>query len=376
MSTSCQPSLKEPTDILEVAQSLVPLCSLKPQYLSFLLQKSNVEYYCSGQTLFERGSYDQRHMYVLSGQIVLQFASGYEEVHGAGDSVYPLANEMPRPCDALCVTDCSVLIVDSDHLDRILSWSQIAQYLLAELSTERDRIEDVSWMETVIDSNLFYKVPPVNAEQILPRMQPMTVVAGETIVRQGEIGRCCYFIKEGRAEVLHYSDSGEQIQLAEVGEGRCFGEDALVYETLRNASVRMVTDGVLMRLEKDDFKLLLLEPPVTEISETEVPSLIGSPVFIDVRTQREHDAGHLSMSANVPLNILCLKKRLLRKDVPYIFYCDTGRRSRAAAYLLAEQGFKALALRGGLLGAGMQYQLIQNESHLLKEGRIIEATRP
>ena len=39
---------------------------------------------------------------------------------------------------------------------------------------------------------------------------------------------------------------------------------------------------------------------------------------------------------------------LLDKQVPYIVYCQSGRRSSAAAFLLAQHGFKASWLRGGL----------------------------
>ena len=38
----------------------------------------------------------------------------------------------------------------------------------------------------------------------------------------------------------------------------------------------------------------------------------------------------------------------LEADVPYIVYCSTGRRSRAAAFLLAERGIQARSLVGGL----------------------------
>src|SRR5690606_12271474 len=105
----------------------------------------------------------------------------------------------------------------------------------------------------------------------------------------------------------------------------------------------MTTDGVLMRLSKEDFKLLLLEPQVEEVAEEDFASLTEPPVYLDVRSQSEYDQGHLVLAANVPLNLLALKKRLLRLDVPYVFYCDTGRRSRAAAYLLGKQGFNTFA---------------------------------
>jgi rhodanese-related sulfurtransferase len=35
-----------------------------------------------------------------------------------------------------------------------------------------------------------------------------------------------------------------------------------------------------------------------------------------------------------------------------VVYCDTGRRSSAAAYILVERGFDAYVLQGGLSAAG------------------------
>lgn len=356
-------------DALRVAEAFVPLCSLKRQYLRYLLEQSSIDYLCAGQAIFERGSCDYRHIYLLHGHARLAYASGYDETIGARDHLYPLGNEMPRACDCIAESDCTILTIESDKLDRIVSWSQIAQYLLTELSAWRDLDEDINWIKTVVDSNLFFKVPPVNAEKILNKMRPVTVSAGETVIRQGEIGSCCYFIKEGQAEVWRHNEHGDDERLATIGPGRCFGEDSLVYETVRNASVRMSSDGVLMKLEKRDFKILLLEPVVDEIGESEVHQLM-QPVFVDVRSEAEYDEGHLSLAANIPLGLLATKKRLLRSEAAYVFYCDTGRRSRAAAYLMARQGFNAMALRGGLLGAGMQYQLVSDDKYLLKDGKI------
>lgn len=370
MNTAVMSSEAHATDIMQTAAGLSPLCALKESYLEFLLQTAEIRYLCPGDVIFHRGVCDFRHVYLLSGRVRLQFASGYSERVNARDLLHPLVDEMPRPCEALADSDCAVLVVDSDRLDRILSWSQIAQYLMAQLCAQRDLDEDIAWIKTVIDSNLFVKVPPVNAAQILNKMQPELAMAGEVILRQGEIGSCCYFIKEGSAKVtVHHDGSAAASLLAEIGPGRCFGEDALVYETLRNATVTMTSDGVLMRLEKAAFKLLLVEPAIEEVGEEQFHALTASPEFVDVRTQEEYERGHLALSANMPLSLLALKQRLLRKDITYVLYCDTGRRSRAAAFLLAEQGFHALALRGGLVGAGMQYQLIADSNYILRNGR-------
>lgn len=358
-------------EALKVAGAFVPLCSLKPNYLQDLFRHARVDQVHAGHVLIDRGSYDRRHIYLVSGRVQMIFASGYCETIQAKDQLHALANELPRPCKVVADTDCIVLTIDSDQLDRTLSWSQISEYVLSELSAERYLDEDLAWSKKVLNSNLFFKVPPVNAERILTRMELQPVKAGEAIVRQDEIGNGCYFIKEGAARVTRH-DNNEHVVLADIGVGRCFGEDALVYETLRNATVTMLTDGTLMYLAKDDFKPLLVEPEIDEVEEGQLEGLPESPVFIDVRTEAEYDEGHLVMAVNLPLNLLSRKKQLLCPDVSYVLYCDTGRRSRAAAFLLGKAGFKAAALRGGLVGAGMQYQLVADSGHILKNGQLMK----
>lgn len=372
MSSEPLSSAEHSIDLSRTAAAFVPLGSLKASYLDHLLINASVDHFCAGHRLLDRGVCDSRHVYLLQGRVELQFASGYTEFVSANETLHPLANEMPRPCNVVADSDVTILILDSDHLDQALSWSQIADYVLSELSVERDLDEDIGWIKTVVNSNLFLKVPPVNVKGILKPMTSEVVIAGDVILREGEIGNCCYFIKEGRASVSRRDESAVDVHLADIGAGRCFGEDALVYETLRNATVTMLSDGVLMRLNKADFKCLLVEPEVAEFAEDSACANNATPIYVDVRTQGEYEEGHLALSINIPLSLLGMKQRLLNKNMPYVFYCNTGRRSRAAAYFLGQQGFNAMALKGGLIGAGMQYQLVNGCSYMLKNGVIVE----
>jgi rhodanese-related sulfurtransferase len=65
--------------------------------------------------------------------------------------------------------------------------------------------------------------------------------------------------------------------------------------------------------------------------------------------ESEHANTGLKDSDNIPLFMLRLKVDSLDPNVPYIVYCDTGRRSSAAAFLLSERGFHAYCLKGGLM---------------------------
>ncbi|WP_347331293.1 cyclic nucleotide-binding domain-containing protein [Marinimicrobium locisalis] len=327
-----------------LTRTLVPLKDMSESHLEDLLSHSQAEVIFAGQTLFRAGEYDGQHVYLLHGDVRLEFPEGEAIPVKGRSTLLPLAHQQPRAVSATAETDCSVLRIDSERLDQLLTWSQVSDYLQLIISRQRDLDEDVDWMTTVLRSNLFFKVPPLNVEQIFYRLQPKVVHAGDTVIRQGEIGHCCYFIKEGEAEVHRREEAG-WTHLADVGKGRCFGEDALVNDAPRNARVRMLTDGVLMVLDKQDFYHLLRAPEVPTLPLKNLPELRERhAVLVDTRSEEEYSQSHLPQAVNIPLSLLAIKSRMLSEEQEYVCYCDTGRRSRATAHLLRQHGYRAHAL--------------------------------
>ncbi|WP_341939296.1 cyclic nucleotide-binding domain-containing protein [Marinimicrobium sp. C2-29] len=356
---------------LALTRSLVPLKDMSESHLLDLLANSQAEVFFAGQTLFEAGDYDRQHLYLLHGDVILQSDSGEEQVKGRS-TLMPLAHVQPRQVTAIAETDVSLLRIDSERLDQLLTWSQVSDYLQLNISRQRDLDEDIGWMTTVLRSNLFFKVPPLNVEQIFYRLEARVVHAGDTVIRQGEIGDCCYFIKEGEASVDRHND-GHWTHLADIGPGRCFGEDALVNDAPRNARVKMRTDGVLMVLDKQDFYHLLKEPevPSVPISELNAARQRGA-VLLDTRSEEEYSERHLPEAANIPLSLLAIKSRLLADPVEYLCYCDTGRRSRATAHLLRQQGYRARSLADCprlFTDPEWRDELVHNAPQVLREGR-------
>lgn len=356
---------------LSLTRTLVPLKDMSEAHLLELLSDSDTEVICAGQTIFARGNYDAHHVYLLHGNVTLVDENNVTGLIKGRSTLLPIAHHQPRLVTAVAESDCSILRINSERLDKMVAWSQVADYLQLNISRQRDLDEDIDWMMTVLKSNLFFKVPPINVEEIFSRLIPQVVYAGDVVIRQGELGDQCYFIKEGEAEVWRHNESGRQ-HLANIGVGRCFGEDALVNEAPRNASVIMQTDGVLMRLDKQDFFRLLKEPQVPSVTlESYAERIAAGAVAVDVRSEEEYAELHLHSAVNVPLNLLGIKSRMLDKNRPYIFYCNTGRRSRAAAHLLTQQGYQAFALDDciSLFAQARWNQLLDNcFNYVLRDG--------
>lgn len=77
----------------------------------------------------------------------------------------------------------------------------------------------------------------------------------------------------------------------------------------------------------------------------------GAPWVLDVRSQKEWQAGHIAGSHNVPLPRLREHLREVPRDRPVVVHCEGGYRSAIAASLLAEAGNENVAdLVGGIKG--------------------------
>jgi len=326
-------------------RSFVPLSGLSGQQLDLLLSQSEKVHFFQGQSLLREGDEKAQHIYLIHGS-VREVHSDTERLIEAGGqvAVWPLAHHFPRQFTVVAESDCSVLKVNSDLLEKLLCWSQVARCLLADIALDDAYKDDYSWIRKLLESQLFYKVPPMNIRKILSRFTEQQVKAGDVIIRQGEEGSCCYLIKSGAVEV---SKEGEVI--ARLALGDVFGEDALVSNKPRNATVTVLESGSLLVLEKKDFFQLLIQPPVTMVAVSSVAGFIDSGAqLLDVRTEEEFDLGHHQQAINLPVNLSWLKSSLLDKNTIYITYSVSEERAKAAAYLLAEKGFQAYALQSGL----------------------------
>lgn len=75
--------------------------------------------------------------------------------------------------------------------------------------------------------------------------------------------------------------------------------------------------------------------------------------LVDVRTLVEYSDGHIAGSININAldeNFAADAEEILPKDQPVAVYCKSGRRSRNAAKILVEKGYKVYNLDKGIQG--------------------------
>ncbi len=330
----------------------IPLNALRPESQRNLARKSTLMEAAAGSYLFRIGDPAEAALFLVAGEVQLEDASGKALVvirAGEASSFHRIAHQSPRKVAARCLRDARYVAVDASLLDVMLTWDQSGRFEVGEL-TGGGAVDDGDWMTKLLQMRVFQLIPPSNLQAMFMRMQEMRADPGQVIVRQGEPGDFFYVIMEGRCMVTREAPNQKPMRLAELDTGSCFGEESLIADGERNATVTMLTRGRLMRLSKQDFRTLLNDPIARLIGFDEAGALVqaGKAKWLDVRLPSEYQRAHLPDSLNIPLYMLRMKLAQLDPATTYVVVCDTGRRSSVAAFVLIEKGYEAYTLENGL----------------------------
>ena len=389
----------------ERLSKLEPLSNLSQERLQELVTLSSVERMPIGVSLFREGDIDNQTVYLLEGDVQLSSSDGKVDrvlTSKQPEALYPIDDSQPRQVSCAALSRVDVLRVDNSVLDYMMMWDQMAASeeaeaealqqesqapeskpekvaSPAEVQAPADGVpvaeaqpssaktkqsttqakgatnearppadsvpadEDRSWIRKMRHIMAFKNMPPANIKGLLEKMETIMVETGDVIVNQGEPGDYYYVLTEGEAMVTR------MVELATLEPGASFGEEALVSGATRNATVTMKSDGLLMRLSKEDFNALLKDPLLDRVTPDDARARINKgAVWLDVRHAKEFAHSRLPKSINIPLHEMRIRMEELDKKKHYVCVCSTGRRSSAAAFLLVQNGFKASVLNGGL----------------------------
>lgn len=357
------------TEILPLLKQFSPFDGLDDEYVEQVAAHSQLISEDKGKLLFRRGKAADYRFYLLEGSVDLVGANFSTETIDAGSerARQTLAETSPTQVSAVAKSEVTLLQVEADFLDLAMVWSQVSGEAQIDPDFDEDALEGPDpffnedplsglnlskahveveestgdWMSGLFSSLLFSKVPPAHIQQLFTCFEAIAVKAGDEVIKEGETGDYFYVIDRGQAQVKNMTG---QVNV-KLDVGQYFGEEALVAETPRNATVTMLTPGVLMRLGKEDFTRLLHEPVQEVLTFEEYQQQKDNCVLLDVRMPLEFRFRHVPGSRNLPL--MSLRDRLFELDnqVKYAVTDDGGRRSHLAAYLLCQAGFDARILQ-------------------------------
>jgi rhodanese-related sulfurtransferase len=344
---------------VEALAGLEPISSLSASRRSELAELTFIERVSKTLDPFRIKGVSGQLVYLLKGELALILGNGSSEVvvGGTSEARHPVGRKTPF-ASAKAITDIELIRIDDDLLDIMMTWDQLAvaeEGAKRTASTEAPSIGNWAILTGLfsinnLKSGAFAQLPTAHINELLKRFKRVSAKRGSEVIKEGAEGDYYYVVETGKC-VVERSVGGVSMKLAELKSGDAFGEEALVANAKRNASVTMLTDGTLLRLDKNDFNELLKKPLLQWVNmERAREKVAQGGQWLDVRYPSEYQYDKLPGAINIPLAEIRNAVKILDKGREYVVYCQTGRRSSAAAFLLAQRGLKSFVLEGGVSG--------------------------
>ena len=335
----------------KVLKTLEPLNRLNPILLDELAAKSIIEEIPAGRIICRNGEKDSRQIYLLSGQIEVaaQGETKTTVIKSKSALKTPIAEGSPRTVTLKAKTASTLLYIDADLLELLMSDEpQLGStYEVTEITAD----DSDDWMLTFLQSPAFLQLPTENIQKLLTHMEEIPAKKDQIVIKQGDKDDNYYIIKSGTCNVHRkpYENSAS-VLLAVLPTGSGFGEEALISNGSRNATITMREDGSLMILKKKDFLTLLIKPLITYYEDSETKNKLNEGgLIIDVRSEQQAKESPVEGAVNIPLSMLRMKFDSLNAEREYLLVCNDGSQSAAAAFLMIQGGLlKCSVLKGGL----------------------------
>lgn len=326
-----------------------PFNKLNDEFIPLLLEAMQFSEYPRGTVLFDSNENQSQAYYVINGQLLCEYPDGRQRIIKSTSlqSRYPVGdlNLLKRFRASVASPQAKLMHMDSTLIDHFTVWNGVYETSPADSPLRGHK--DYRWVLGLLDNTVVRMVPRGHVQELFESLEAVPVRAGEEIIAEGDPGDYCYVIAEGAASVFKCGADGEA-QVADLAEGDLFGENALVSQEPRSASVRMSRDGLLMRLDGRRFAALLKSHVVRWLNPQDVVAMLSEGAqLIDVRPPGELDS---LACLNIPLEQIREQAHRLPTTAPVITCCEDGQRSASAAYILATLGFDVYALQGGVRG--------------------------
>ncbi|MFT5691952.1 MAG: CRP-like cAMP-binding protein [Oceanicoccus sp.] len=326
-----------------------PLRDVSLKYHSQLASTLALKKIKKGEAIGRKSNISKSIHFLVDGTVEIRqsFDNRISINHESSQCQHSLESQVEQRGSIKATEDCTLLLANIEKLDEFLASSQelTMTYLDEEhLSLETEIMIDddfhEDWDDVFIRSPLAANLPSTTIHQLFSQLDDTHAELGESIVKSHSMGDYFYVIKHGTAEVQTASKGPFKGITVELTAGSYFGDEALVANTVRNASVTMLTDGILGRLDIEAFDSLIKQHLVTPVTR-KIFETSKKIKIIDVRLPIEYRNSHREGSENIPISALRHEMKHLQPSIVYIVFPDSDSRSELATYLLRQAGFQA-----------------------------------
>lgn len=345
----------------EQLKKYYPFNKIEEKFLPLLLDKFEIHDFDKGESIFKLDDNKVYAKYVINGAVEVSYPTGRKKIvkETSLQSFYPIGdvNTSKKLESNVQSRQAKIMMINNIFLDHFMVWNDLFQQS-NESSVLRGH-HSYHWVVSLLNSKAVQMLPRGHVDQIFKNIKPQSASMGDEIITEGDSGDYCYIIVKGTVEVFKCIANGEQ-QVATLSEGSLFGEHALVSQEPRTASVRMMTDGLLMKLAGEKFSSLLKSHVVRWLTvDASYEMIIEGATLLDVREADEFENLGFEGSTHIPMEQLREQCEIkLDKSQPVITCSNTGMRCASSAFLLATLGYDVYSMQGGIMGL---LKLVENK---------------
>jgi len=325
--------------------NLPPFNILSPELLDEVLASATIKRLPPGKKVFHAGDDDNEAVFLLSGQLALLSEGHPTTIIRAGSSdAKPVEDQNPRQSTALASTNVTLLSVDYTVLDKIIEKNlQATQEATKPLPISNELRE-----EQILALPIFEHLSSNHKTKLSRHFSIVNFVKDDAIFKEGSRNDYYYIVSEGQILVTRRSpQSGQIVDITELGPNDGFGEESLIANGKHNATVTVKEDCVLFRLPRQEFMSLVIKPSIQwlTLNQAIAEQTMGA-ILLDVRMPSQFIANNISGSINLPLPVLRKTASILNNDREYIICSDNGIQSIIASFLLTYRGINTRTIKG------------------------------
>jgi CRP-like cAMP-binding protein len=231
----------------------------EPMTLAQLASHAVHREYAAGQLIFRQGDVGEVALVISSGTVDVATSHRGREVtlatRESGDCIGEMSvvSGAPRSATVRARTDICAFALSGHALRAALRRDSV---LAERISKQIDRLSVDAFLKL---SSPFARLSSTTIWELAGQLRRRTLVPGETLIQQGDVGDCFYLIVSGRFEVVRRGEWARvATTIARLGPGDCVGEATLVTRAPRNATVRALDGGEVLELSRSAFEQAVL----------------------------------------------------------------------------------------------------------------------
>lgn len=331
----------------DIVNRFYPLDSIAPSLLDQLNQNALISDVESGACIIKAGIDDGLNHYLLDGELELRLSFDNRQPILPGDltAKHCLEKSIANGGMIKAASKAKILSVSRSAIEQLIEKTQ-------RTTAENDRLiddvkaitieEEIDWSQYFIQTGFAANLSASQLHQLFTELRTIKVKKGEVLVNYGAHAEHFYIVKKGAAVIKTDPSGYFRGRKITINEGDFFGDEAIIANTCRNATVKMISNGEVGVLDREAFERIVKPSLVTAFTdEIQVQRKHKKFVEIDVRLNIEYSTTPNRKSLHIPIGQLRSKLGSFKNDYMYLISPPNDARSRLATYLLRQAGFEA-----------------------------------